>query len=314
MQQAVPSPSASAIGTARALPRARRRRDWLPAALVAPMVGGLVLFALYPLVYLVALSASKSLLGKTFQAWVGWDNFRQALADRVFTDALLRSALFAIPVSLVELVFGVGVALLLLGFVRGGGVARTLILLPLMTPPIVVATAWKLIFNPTGGLLNGVLLDLGLIDAPVSYLGQSPWAFVAIAVADAWQWTPFVALLAFAALQSLPEEVGQAALVDGASGWRAFWTITLPTVAPALAAVFLLKVILAFKLFDLVYALTFGGPGFDTNMGAFQIFRVALREFDVGYGAAQTLLFGLLVGAATLPVVLLRDKLVEKAS
>lgn len=309
--QPLTSPIVQTIPLPRAAKSTPRRRDWLPIVLVAPMVVGLAAFALYPLLYLVALSASESLLGKTFQTWVGFDNFAQALGDKVYTDALLRSALFAIPVSLVELVFGVAIALLLVGFVRAGGPLRTLILLPLMTPPIVVATAWKLIFNPTGGLLNGVLLDLGLIDRPVSYLGQSPWAFVSIAVADAWQWTPFVALLAFAALVSLPAETNEAALTDGASGWRAFWTISLPMVGPALAAIFLLKVIIAFKTFDLVYALTFGGPGFDTNMGTFQIFRVALREFNVGYGAAQTLLFGLLVGLATLPIVLLRDKLVE---
>ena len=301
------------------LPRTRvragdRRRDLLPSLLVAPMVVGLAVFALYPLVYLLALAGSRSLLGQPFQAWVGLGNIRQALADRVFTDALGRSIVFAIPVSLVELVVGLAVALLLVGFVRGGGPLRTLILLPLMTPPIVVASAWELIFNPTGGLLNGVLMDLGLIDRPVSYLGQSPWAFVAIAVADAWQWTPFVALLAFAALVSLPAETGEAALVDGASGWRAFWSITLPMVGPALAAIFLLKTIIAFKQFDLVYALTFGGPGFDTNMGTFQIFRVAFREFDVGYGAAQTIIFAVLVGLATLPVVLLRDRLVEAAT
>ncbi len=314
MQQATSPASASALGVSRAREARPRRRDAFPLLLVAPMVAGLVVFALYPLIYLIALSGSESMLGKTFQAWVGFGNFQQALADRVFTDSLVRSVLFAVPVSLVELVLGVGIALLLVGFVRAGGPLRTLILLPLMTPPIVVATAWKLIFNPTGGLLNGVLLDLGLIDKPVSYLGQSPWAFIAIAVADAWQWMPFVALLAFAALLSLPAETNEAALVDGASGWRAFWSVTLPMAGPALAAIFLLKVIIAFKTFDLVYALTFGGPGFDTNMGTFQIFRVAFREFDVGAGAAQTLLFGVLVGVATLPVVVLRDKLVEKAT
>ncbi|MFM9105441.1 MAG: carbohydrate ABC transporter permease [Chloroflexota bacterium] len=278
------------------------------------MVAGLAVFALYPLVYLVFLSASKSLLGKTFQEWVGWENFQRSLADTVFTDSLVRSAVFAISVSLFELVFGVAIALLLLGFVRSGSLWRTLILLPLMTPPIVVANAWKLILNPTGGLLHGFLLDLGVIDKPVSYLGASPWAFLSIAIADAWQWTPFVAILAFAALLVLPVETLEAARVDGASDWRSFWSITLPMLGPALASIFLLKAIIAFKTFDLVYSLTFGGPGFDTNMASFQIFRVAFREFDVGYGAAQTIIFGVLVGLATLPIVLIRDRLVEKAA
>ena len=194
---------------------------------------------------------------------------------------------------------------------RGGNVFRTLILLPLMTPPIMVATSWKLIFHPTGGLLNGVLQSLGLTDRPISFLGSSRWAFPAIAVADFWQWTPFVILLAYASLQTLPSEVQEAALVDGASGVRAFVSVTLPLLGPALAAIFLLRVILAFKVFDLVYSLTFGGPGFDTNIGTFQIFRMAFRQFDVGYAAAQTIVFGLLVGVVTLPIVIARNAMIR---
>lgn len=295
------------------VPGGGRRRELTPRLLVLPMVLGLAVFALYPFVYLIALSISESLLGQTFQQWVGLDNFRTAFRDDVFTGSLVRSILFAFPVSLIELVLGVGIALLLQGAVRGGHIIRTLILLPLMTPPIIVATAWKLIYNPTGGLLNGILQDLGITTAPVSFLGTSPWAFISIGVADAWQWTPFIVLLAFAALQALPEETHQAALVDGASSWRAFWSIAFPMVLPALAAIMLIRVIIAFKVFDLVYSLTFGGPGFDTNLATFQIFRTAFRQFDVGYGAAQTLIFAVMVGVLTLPLVLLRDWAVRHA-
>jgi len=289
------------------LRRLSMSRRLAPRLLVLPMVAGLLAFAVYPLVYLIVLAASESQLGDTFQAWVGWDNVSAALRDRVFTDSLVRSTLFAVPVSILELVLGVAIAVLLQGSVRGGHVIRTLILLPLMTPPIMVATAWKLIFNPGGGLLNGWLTDLGLIDEPITYFGSSTWAFPAVGVADAWQWTPFVVLLAFAALQALPEDLSEAALMDGATPWRSFWSISLPLVMPALVAILLLRMITAFKLFDLVYALTFGGPGFDTNVATFQIWRTALRQFDVGYAAAQTLIFGLLVGIVTLPLVLFRD-------
>ena len=296
------------------LPGARLRARLVPRLLVAPMVVGLLGFAVYPLVYLLALSASRSLLGKTFQEWVGLDNYRKALADETFTGSLVRSIGFAVPVSLLELGLGLGIALLLQGSIRGGHVVRTLILLPLMTPPIMVAVAWKLILNPVGGLLNGTLQRLDLIDRPVSFLGSSTWAFPSIGLADAWQWTPFVVLLAFAALQAQPEEIREAALVDGASSWRAFWSVTLPLIVPALVAIGLLRLIMAFKLFDLVYALTNGGPGFDTTVGTFQIYRVALQQFDVGYAAAQTILFGVLVGLVTLPIVLLRDWAIKQWS
>jgi multiple sugar transport system permease protein len=271
------------------------------------MVVGLLAFAVYPLVALIILSLSQSLLGKPFQAWVGLDNYRDALGDGVFLASLARSIAFAVPITLVELLLGVAVALLLQGSIRGGHLVRALILLPLMTPPIMVAVAWKLILHPTGGLLNGLLRSLGLTEQPVSFLGSSTWAFPAVGLADAWQWTPFVILLAFAALQSLPEETRQAALVDGASPWRVFWGITLPMLAPALVAIALIRLIMAFKLFDLVYALTQGGPGFDTTVATFQIYRTALERFDVGAGAAQTLLFAVVVSLVTLPVVILRD-------
>jgi multiple sugar transport system permease protein len=215
--------------------------------------------------------------------------------------------LFAIPASFIELVAGLGIALLVHGQLRGGRIIRTLILLPLITPPIMIATAWKLIFNPAGGLLNSILHRLGLIDQPISFLGSSEWALRAVALADAWQWTPFVALLAFAALQSLPEEIFEAAATDGASVWTRFWTITLPMLAPALIAIYLIKLIISFKVFDLVYGMTFGGPGFDTNLASFHIYRVGLQQFNVGYAAAQTLIFGLLVGLITMPIVFLRD-------
>lgn len=286
-----------------------RRLPWL---LVAPMVLVLLAFAVYPFIYVAILSASKSMLGKPFQAWIGFGNYQAAFNDDIFIASLLRSVWFAIPVTIVELVLGLGIALLLQGSLRGGHVVRTLILLPLMTPPIVVAVAWKLIFSPAGGFINSVLLGAGLIDKPMSFLGSSTWAFPSVALADAWQWTSFVALLAAAALLSLPEEVRQAALIDGASPWRAFWDTTLPMLAPALVAIALLRLIMAFKLFDLVYSLTQGGPGFDTTVASFNIYKTGLEQFNVGYAAAQTVIFGIMVGVITLPVMLLRDWALNK--
>jgi multiple sugar transport system permease protein len=291
--------------------RLRLSQPFTRWGLVAPLLIGLATFSIYPLIYLGALSLSESLLGNTFQYWIGLDNFRDAFNDTVFTDALRRSIIFAIPVSLVEVVLGVMAALLLDTFVRGGHLLRALILLPLITPPIMVATAWKLIFNPTGGLLNSVLTDLGIIDAPVSWLGSSRWALPAVGLADAWQWTPFVALLAFATLQAMPGDVLEAAAIDGAGRWSRFWTITFPMILPSVSAIFLIKLIIAFKIFDLVYSLTFGGPGFDTNMGSFQIWRVGLQQFNVGYAAAQTILFALLVSLITLPIVIARDRMIK---
>lgn len=291
------------------------RRDRLaPWLLVGPLVLALLVFAVYPAVYLLALSFSESILGQPFRAWVGLENFVEAAGDSVFLSSLGRSVLFAVPVSLLQMAFGVAVAVLLDASVRRGDLIRALILLPLMTPPVMAAVVWRLLLAPVGGFVNAALLNLGIVNEPVSFLGTSPWAFLSIMVADTWQWTPFVVLLAYAALQTVPGEVHEAAQVDGASRWQAFRSITLPMILPALVAIGVLRLVIAFKLFDLVYVLTAGGPGFDTTTATFGIWRTALEEFDTGYGAAQTVAFGLLVSLVILPFTKLRDRVEKRFS
>ncbi|MEQ8282784.1 MAG: sugar ABC transporter permease [Roseitalea porphyridii] len=275
--------------------------------MVLPLVVGLVVFAVYPFAYLIVLSFSESSLGRPMTDWVGLGNFAYALEGR-FGDTLWRTVFFAVPLSLVQIALGVLIAVLFNSAVRSGALVRALILLPLMTPPVMVGVAWKLILNPTGGLINGVLLNWGLTDQPISFLGSSPFALMSIGLADTWQWTPFVAILAFAALQAIPEDVYEAARLDGAGPADIFFKVTLPLIAPALVTIFLLRLIMAFKLFDLVYVLTSGGPGFDTNFSTYMIWETLFRDFDVGAAAAQTLLFAITVGIVTLPVTWLHKR------
>jgi multiple sugar transport system permease protein len=283
----------------KALIRGSRPVIWL---LVAPLVVGLAIFAIYPFIDVVALSFSKSSLGRPFQKWPIATNYLILARDETFRASLGRTIIFALPVPLIEMVLGFSIALLLHTNLRGAGWIRGVILLPLMTPPMMVATAWKLILAPAGGLLDGILVRTGLLDQPISFLGAMPWAFLSVAVADIWQWTPFVAILSYAALQGLPEDIVEAARVDGASASNILRHITLPMLAPTLLAILLLRVVIAFKLFDLVYGLTFGGPGFDTTVAAFQVWRTALAQFDIGLASAQTIIFSILVSLITLPL------------
>jgi multiple sugar transport system permease protein len=177
------------------------------------------------------------------------------------------------------------------------------VLLPLMTPPVMVGVAWKLILAPGGGILNGWLLKTGLVDQPISFLGSPEFAWLSIAVADLWQWVPFVVILCFAALMTISHDMIEAAKIDGAAPWQRLVYIVLPTIAAPLSSIFLLKLIIAFKLFDLVYVLTFGGPGFDTTTAGFAIWRVGLQEFDVARAAAETLVYALVLGLVTVPVL-----------
>jgi multiple sugar transport system permease protein len=276
---------------------------WARLLWIAPLVASLTVTTVYPGLFLLALAVSDSRLGKPFRAFSGLKNLAASASDPLFLSALVRSAVYAVASSLVQLALGLAIALLLSALVKSGRFLMSFILLPLMTPPVMVGIAWKLILAPAGGLLNGVLMAIGLTDQPISFLGTDVLAWASVGVADVWQWTPFIAILCFAAIASLPGDVWEAAALDGATRWQTFRRITLPLLAPQLAAIFLLRLVIAFKIFDLIYVLTFGGPGFATTTATFAIWRRALEQFDVGRAAAETLIFSLVVGVVTLPAV-----------
>ena len=277
------------------------RRKLLAWAVAMPLICGLIVFAVYPLIYLVLLSFSDSSLGTPFRGWLGFENYGDSIGDSKFTASLLRSAVFALMTTLASLVLGVGVALLIDRAARGRQMLCTLVLLPLMTPPITVAVMWQLLLMPKGGWLNSFLMDMALVSQPVSFLGTPSMAFPFVCLVDVWQWTPFIALMTYAALQTLPDDVYEAAKLDGASGSAMLWSITLPMLAPALLAIAVLKLVIAFKVFDLVFVLTSGGPGQATTVSSFYIYRVAIQQFDIGAAAAQTLMFAVVVGLVTIP-------------
>ncbi len=276
---------------------------------VAPSVLALVVLGVYPLVFIVAASVTESSLGRPFQEFVGAQTFLDVLADADVVASLVRSVAYAVAVALASLLLGVAAALALHGAVRRGSLLMTLLLLPLMTPPVVAGTLWKLVYQPGGGLLAVLLGAVGLPRDAVAPLSSTLWALPGIAVADIWQWTPLVALLVFTALLAQDPEVIEAARLDGAHGWRLFSSVTLPAIAGVVAAAFFIRLVLAFKVFDLVFMMTSGGPGQSTTLTSYVIYQAALREFDVGRAAAITLLLAVVVTVVTLPVVAVTRRL-----
>ncbi|ADU37672.1 carbohydrate ABC transporter permease [Variovorax paradoxus] len=273
-----------------------------PRWMLTPATLGLALVCVVPGLYTLALAFTKSTLGQPLTAWAGWRNFETLVQTSDFAFTLLRTVLYAVPACALQLVLGLAIALLLQAL-RQGRWAYSLILLPLMTPPVLVGVAWKLLLAPAGGLLNGTLLRLGWVHEPVSLLGSSTWALPAVMLADSWQWLPFVVVLCVAALQALPSDVYEAAALDGASPRRIFIKITLPLLAPALVGIFLLRVVMSLKTFDLVYILTAGGPGCATTLASYEVWKSGLQNFDIGQAAAQTLVFCLLVAWVTWPIL-----------
>lgn len=302
-----PAPAA-AIGRARwrLSPRAQRR------ALAAPIVAVLLVLGLYPLVFTLLASASDSSLGRPFRAWTGAAHHAELLASPDVRATLARTAGYAFSVAVLSVLLGLASALALYHAARDRAWTRTLLLLPLIVPPVIVGTLWKLMLNPGGGLLPTVLGLLGVDAAGLAPLASPPWALAAVALADVWEWSPLVALLVFAALLGQDGQVLEAAALDGSRGWAHFRHITLPAIAGTLAAAFFIRLVLAFKVFDLVFITTSGGPGQATTTASYLIYQLALRSFDIGRAAALTLLLALLVTLATLPVAAWTRRLHER--
>ncbi|PDT49638.1 carbohydrate ABC transporter permease [Sinorhizobium fredii] len=219
--------------------------------------------------------------------FVGPGNFARLLSDTQFHVALRNTAVFTIAAVTIEFLLGLGLALLLDKFIRRLTFLKTVLMIPMMLPPIAVAITWKIIYEPQFGVLNEIMFRLGL---PLqAWAGDVNLAMFSIIVADVWQWTPFIFLLMLAGLASLPVEPYEAAVLDGASSWRQFWDLTLPFLKPVIAIALLLRVMDALRLFDLVFILTGGGPADRTKVLSLYIYQVAYRFADPGYAAAISL-------------------------
>ncbi|MGH3580763.1 MAG: carbohydrate ABC transporter permease [Mycobacterium sp.] len=282
----------------------------VPLWLAAPAIAGLVLFLVYPTVYLVGLALTDSSLAHPLRVFSGLDNIRSAFAAPAFTPSLWRSTLFAVASSV--LTTGLGLALALLLRTRGTrfGAVGVLLLLPLVTAPVLIGVSWKLLLAPVGGGLADVFAAVGL--GGFNPLGSGTGAFVVLLVIQVWQWTPFAVLILFAALGVVRQELVESARIDGAGPWRTFTTVTWPAIAPTALAVLVLELVIGYKVFDLIVVITSGGPGFATTLTPYVIYQTGLRgSFDMGTAAAQTLVFAFVVGAVATVLTTLRARSVE---
>jgi multiple sugar transport system permease protein len=186
-----------------------------------------------------------------------------------------------------------------------GAASRVILLLPLALPPVVVGVLWRLIFTPNGGLIDAIRRIVAPGTDPIAFLSDPALAIVAIALADIWEWAPLVTILVFAALLGIDREVMEAASLDGAHGLRLLREIAVPAVLGTIAATFVIRLVLALKVFDLVNVMTKGGPGDASAVPAWLVWKAAIEQFDVGRGAAITLLLAVVVTLITLPPILI---------
>lgn len=257
-----------------------------PYMFLAPAVIIMAIALFYPLGYMVYGSfrdwnPSQAIHESTF---IGLQNYITLFFDPAFRESFGVTLKFAFIVVGAEMIIGVGLALLLDRNLRFMSVLRTLFILPMMIAPVVVGLIWRYMFHPTVGTFNNFLEFIGF--EGVNWLGQH--ALLSIIIADIWQWTPFIFILSLAALQSLPKSALEAARIDGATQWQQIVYIKIPLMMPVLIVTFLLRLIDAFKVLEVILVMTEGGPGLSTEIIALRISRTATEFRELGTAAAMS--------------------------
>ncbi len=254
---------------------------------MAPAVLYLLLFSIYPLFYSVNVAFTTTTTAGS--AGFTLANFTRLAHDRLFFISLLQTAIFTMAALAIEFVAGLTLALAADSAARHGlpflKQVRALLLIPMLLPPVVAAVVWRLIYNPDFGVLNGTLKTLGVDTSHLTWIAGESSAMLSVIVVDVWQWTPLMFLLLLAGLQALPVEPFEAAVVDGATYWQTLWRVTLPLLRPVIAVATLLRAMDLLRVFDSIFILTNGGPGFATETASLFIYRTAFRFYDFGYAA-----------------------------
>lgn len=230
--------------------------------------------------------------------FVGLQNFVRLATDSRGLQALWRTVLFVVLATSIEVVLGIAIALFLDQEFRGKKLVRAVILVPMIMTPVIAGLTWRFLFNAQSGMINYWLSTVGI--APVDWLGNPNVALYTVLVADIWQWTPFVVLLAMATLETIPKELVEAARMDGASDVRIIWHVILPMLRRTLAVAALIRAIDSVKAFDLFYIMTKGGPALSTETQNLYGYTVAFTNFDISYAMTIALFLTIVTNIALL--------------
>ncbi len=288
---------------------ASRRELVFPLLLIAPAIAVLLSLSMYPLIYSITISLQTQTVDGS-----SWSvaNFTRLLADNFFLTALGHTLVYTIAALTLEFSIGLALALLLNSQIRARGFFRATLLIPMMFPTVVVGVVWRLMLNPNFGAINGTLKQIGIDTENLTWTASPRLALLSVIAVDVWQWTPFVFLVLLAGLQAIPQEPYEAALIDGSSRWQTFRHVTLPLLKPAILIALLLRTMDLLRVFDQIFILTEGGPGFATETISLYIYRTAFRFFDFGYAAAMS--FVLLAVTNVISAIYIRFLQTKEAS
>ncbi len=267
------------------------------AIYLGPAILVMAAACLYPVLTAFQLAGYKWELGTPWSSaqWVGLDNFIAAFSNEQVWSSLRITLLFAGICVTLEMILGIALALALEHPVRGMSIFRTIFILPMMIAPIAVGLAWRYMFDAQFGLINALLERVGI--EPLTWLADPTLAFIAIVIADVWQWTPFVFIMMLAALASVDSAVMEASRIDGASWFQQIFLVKLPMVMHVIAITLMMRLIDAFRVLEVIYVLTFGGPGNSTEILAVHIYKTAFVGQQMGVAAAVSVLLLVVVVA-----------------
>jgi multiple sugar transport system permease protein len=285
-----------------------RRFKWL---LVAPAVALILALSIYPL----AFSLVVSFINYDFQvpghAFVGLKNFERVVVDPIAGHALFLTAALSAACVAIEFALGLAVALAMVRPFPGRGLVMSILIVPLFISPVIVGQAWTLLLQRPFGPTNYVLGQILGREVEISWLTETPWLYISLVLADVWQWTPFMFVILLAGLTAIPQNLYEAAELDGVNAWQAFRAITLPHLAPMMLLAITFRLLDAIRMFDTIYIMTGGGPGTKTYTAAFYLYTVGFTQFRISQATAGSWL--LLIVTALVVFLLVRRLLRTEA-
>jgi multiple sugar transport system permease protein len=265
-----------------------KRKRWEPVAFASPSLALIAIVIVFPLAYSFWLSFRNfDLAVGPDSEFVGGANYVEALVnDTRFLNSIWNTAIIIGPSLVLELLVGLGLALLLTRIGRGRPIVTALLAIPALVSPVMAAMAWRMMFGVKYGAINNLGRQLGVIDVYFDWFSSPLISIVAIVLVEVWHNTAFMTLVLLAGLQSIPQELYDAGKADGADGWRSFWYITLPLLTFTMMVGLMIRLIDLTKLFGLIFVLTFGGPGGATETVAFSTYLAGFNDFRMSYAAA----------------------------
>ncbi|WP_375688272.1 carbohydrate ABC transporter permease [Pseudooceanicola sp. LIPI14-2-Ac024] len=265
-------------------------RHLMPYAFIGPAILFLAALLVWPLAQAVVLSLQDVRSVGTVGAWVGLANYREVLTDGDFWSSTWLSLLWVVTNAALQTVLALLAALALNQSFPGVRIARTWIVLTWIIPTVVVVMIWRWLFSTSGGIVNPLLMQAGIIDRPVGFFASPDTAFATLVFINSWRWFPFITLMMLAGLTRIPGDLYEAARIDGAGPWKRFSRITWPLLAPTLGVLLVIGTLLSFNVFDIIWLMTAGGPADGTRTLPVLIYETAFKSYRMSEAAAVAVL------------------------